>query len=188
MKSPPNWLLFDSEITPSCLKISSSQSLMAPSQKRKSDYASDDGFVAQDDDSDRPSKISKKSAKSNYFAIPTVSKLDEDGNSYWEISKNRRVTVSEFKGKRMVSVREYYEQGGKMLPGKKGISMTMEQYSAFVELLPHIEDVLRKHGERPPRPSYDKGVSAGDEADMDDADDETAKKANIEATSDEDEG
>ena len=31
----------------------------------------------------------------------------------------RRVTVSEFKGMQMVSVREYYEQGGEIKPGKK---------------------------------------------------------------------
>ena len=36
-----------------------------------------------------------------------------------QISNSRRVTISEFKGKRMVSVREYYEKDGKHLPGKK---------------------------------------------------------------------
>lgn len=49
----------------------------------------------------------------------TTSKTDDNGDRYWEISKMRRVTVSEFRGKTMVSVREYYEKDGKELPGKK---------------------------------------------------------------------
>lgn len=31
----------------------------------------------------------------------------------------RKVTLSEFKGKTMVNIREYYEKDGKELPGKK---------------------------------------------------------------------
>ncbi len=49
----------------------------------------------------------------------TASKTDTNGDVYWEISKMRRVTVSEFRGKTMVSVREYYEKDGQELPGKK---------------------------------------------------------------------
>lgn len=49
----------------------------------------------------------------------TSSKTDTNGDVYWEISKLRRVTVSEFRGKTMVSVREYYEKDGRELPGKK---------------------------------------------------------------------
>lgn len=48
-----------------------------------------------------------------------TSKSDSNGDQYWEISKMRRVTVSEFRGKTMVSVREYYEKDGQELPGKK---------------------------------------------------------------------
>jgi hypothetical protein len=36
-----------------------------------------------------------------------------------QLSKNRRVTISEYKGKRMVHIREYYSKDDKMLPGKK---------------------------------------------------------------------
>ena len=46
-------------------------------------------------------------------------KVDTNGDQYWEISKLRRVTVSEFRGKPMVNVREYYEKDGQELPGKK---------------------------------------------------------------------
>jgi Transcriptional Coactivator p15 (PC4) len=95
-------------------------------QKRKSgpqNYASDDGFVAEDNDtSDRPTKrfkVSATGAKSSHFADAGEAQIDSGGNQYWEISKMRRVTISEFKGKNMVNIREYYEKDGKDLPGKK---------------------------------------------------------------------
>ena len=104
---------------------------MAPprTQKRKSGpetYESDDGFVANDSDhSDRPNKrpkTLKSDTKSAHFTSAGQSQLDTDGNEYWEISKMRRITISEFKGKRMVNIREYYEKDGQDLPGKKVIS------------------------------------------------------------------
>ena len=95
-------------------------------QKRKSGAQTDggdNGVVVNDSDaSDRPNKRSKKvTTKTNspHFARPAQSQLDADGNQYWEISRMRRVTISDFKGKRMVNIREYYEKDGKDLPGKK---------------------------------------------------------------------
>jgi Transcriptional Coactivator p15 (PC4) len=102
-------------------------------QKRKSsadDNVFDDGFVAGGTDaSDHPSKRSKTGPKSSSFATAGKTQLDSDGNQYWEISKLRRVTVSEFKGKRMISIREYYEKDRKELPGKKvRMSLFLEEF------------------------------------------------------------
>jgi hypothetical protein len=36
-----------------------------------------------------------------------------------QISGKRRLQISEFKGNTMVSIREFYEKDGQMLPGKK---------------------------------------------------------------------
>jgi hypothetical protein len=88
---------------------------MAPGTKRKSEYKSDD-FVASDSD-DRPAKRGKAGKSS--FEPSTKAQVDDNGDKYWEISKNRRVTVSEFKKNFMVNIREYYEKDGKMMPGKK---------------------------------------------------------------------
>jgi hypothetical protein len=76
--------------------------------------------------------------------------------------------------------------------------MPVDQYSAFVELLPLIEKELVKKGEKVPRPEYNvhirkEGVVGDEEEeeekDLSDIGDESGvpKKSNIEATSDEDE-
>ncbi|KIV96548.1 hypothetical protein PV10_00398 [Exophiala mesophila] len=117
---------------------------------------------------------------------------DSDGNRYWEISKSRRVTVSEFKGKPLVNVREYYQKGEEWLPGKKGISMSVEQYSALVDIMPQIEETLAKMGNQVPRPDYSGKaglVKPRNDKDDDDDDDDGAQKtktkANFDSTSDE---
>ena len=59
-----------------------------------------------------------KKAKVTADELPTA-RLDSNGDRYWEISRLRRVTVSSFRGKTLVNVREYYEKDGQELPGKK---------------------------------------------------------------------
>jgi len=52
----------------------------------------------------------------------------------------RFVSVSEFKGKKLVNIREYYTKDGKTLPGNKGISLTIEQFRELVKVIPQLED------------------------------------------------
>ncbi|KAL8883901.1 MAG: hypothetical protein Q9192_006973 [Flavoplaca navasiana] len=96
----------------------------------------------------------------------------------------------------MVNIREYYEDktSGAMLPGKKGISLPLAQYSTFVSLLPSIESALAAKGESVPRPDYstvqpsEKPRSGDDEeGGEDDEGDGDGGKKNFEATSEEDE-
>ncbi|KAJ5122858.1 RNA polymerase II transcriptional coactivator KELP [Penicillium atrosanguineum] len=127
--------------------------------------------------------IHSKKSKAN--TGETTSKVDTNGDRYWEISKMRRVTISSFRGKNMVNVREYYEKDGQELPGKKGISMPMDQFSALIKLLPDIEQALKQQGESLPRPIY--SSCADQPGDGNDEPERTASpyKQNIEATSDE---
>ncbi|KAL4735143.1 transcriptional Coactivator p15-domain-containing protein [Aspergillus similis] len=118
-------------------------------------------------------------------------KEDSNGDSYWEISKMRRVTISSFRGKTMVNIREYYEKDGEELPGKKGISLPIDQFCSLVTLLPEIEIALQEKGLSIPRPDY---IDQGTNSDGNDRKDSTdglprarPSRENIEATSDEDE-
>jgi hypothetical protein len=42
----------------------------------------------------------------------------------------------------MVSIREYYEKDGKSLPGRKGISLPIEQWKKLKDLIVNIDDAV----------------------------------------------
>ena len=56
----------------------------------------------------------------------------------------RFVNVSEFKGKAYINIREYYESDGKVLPGKKGISLSVEQWEALKSFMGKIDSDLKR--------------------------------------------
>ncbi|KAJ5988289.1 RNA polymerase II transcriptional coactivator KELP [Penicillium waksmanii] len=128
-----------------------------------------------------------KKSRVSYKGAPT--KTDSNGDQYWEVSKMRRVTVSKFRGRTMVNVREYYEKDGQELPGKKGISLPVEQFAALVKLLPDIEQALEQQGESLPRPEYFDNTAQGHAAEGSDEEMDgkvaSPSKQNIDATSDE---
>lgn len=70
--------------------------------------------------------------------------------------------------------------------------MPMDQYAAFVTLLPDIEAILKENGQSVPRPNYVDAKGQSDEGDENkcesdsNIEDPASPKKNIEATSDED--
>ncbi|OAY66936.1 RNA polymerase II transcriptional coactivator KELP [Ananas comosus] len=69
---------------------------------------------------------------------------DEGDLIICHLSKKRRVTIQEFRGKRLVSIREFYEKDGKQLPTSKGISLTVDQWEAFRKAIPAIQDAIKR--------------------------------------------
>ncbi|KAJ4306096.1 hypothetical protein N0V88_000892 [Collariella sp. IMI 366227] len=112
---------------------------------------------------------------------------DGDGNAYWEIGNNRRIGSSEFKGATLVNIREYYTApDGQLRPGKKGISLSLDQYKALLKVIPQLNEDLRAQGHE-----FDDPAAAGTSGALVKAE-KPAKakpqKSNIDATSDEEEG
>ncbi|GJY80269.1 RNA polymerase II transcriptional coactivator KELP [Tanacetum coccineum] len=57
---------------------------------------------------------------------------DDDGDLILcRLSNKRRVTLTEFKGKSLVSIREYYMKDGKELPSSKGMALSNSGCSVF---------------------------------------------------------
>ncbi|CAL1533781.1 unnamed protein product [Lymnaea stagnalis] len=104
-----------------------------PKQKKKKPEAKPEKKEAKPEKKD--SKTDEKKAG------PTK---NSNGESMFQIGKMRYATVSEFRGKAMVSIREYYEKDGDLRPGKKGISLSVEQWDALKDKVSEIDECLSK--------------------------------------------
>ncbi|XP_047474300.1 RNA polymerase II transcriptional coactivator KIWI-like [Penaeus chinensis] len=100
------------------------------SSKRKAD--SDDDDTSDTSVEDEP--VQKSSSGDH--------KTNEQGEPFLSIDKNRRVTIREFKGKTYIDIREFYEKDGKLLPGKKGISLSVSQYNNLKSAMTTIDKLL----------------------------------------------
>ncbi|KAF8604005.1 PC4-domain-containing protein [Ceratobasidium sp. AG-I] len=115
---------------------------MPPKRARKIE-SEDEGSEIEEAEvsADKPSS---KSATTSTF-VPTLDKqTDAEGNTYFEISGKRRVTVRSFKDLKLVDIREMYADrtSGELKPGKKGISLSEEQFIALVNIQGSITEAL----------------------------------------------
>ena len=62
-----------------------------------------------------------------------------------QIGKSRYISVSEFRGKPYINIREYYDDKGVEKPGKKGISLPSDQWDKLKSLMDQIDKDLKKH-------------------------------------------
>ncbi|KAL3536699.1 hypothetical protein ACH5RR_000065 [Cinchona calisaya] len=68
----------------------------------------------------------------------------DKGRVICELSDKRSVAVHEFRGKALVSIRDYYDKDGKQVPSGRGISLTGRQWSLFRNSFPAIEEAIAK--------------------------------------------
>ena len=99
--------------------------------------SSDDSNSGGEEPKPKKSKSDKPSSSSAKAPL-----RDDEGCAYWELSNNKRVKVRGFKGKTYVDIREYYEKGGKYLPGKKGISLNVEQWQFLKSVMSEVDGAV----------------------------------------------
>lgn len=93
-------------------------------------------FIDDSDDSDTGAKTKTKKAKKT-GASASGPPPDDD---MIEISNKRFVSVRMFQGRFLVDIREYwYDDAGTRKPGKKGISLTVEQWGRLKDAIPQID-------------------------------------------------
>ncbi|KAH7334495.1 transcriptional Coactivator p15-domain-containing protein [Rhizoctonia solani] len=110
---------------------------MAPKRTRKVDSDAESG-------TEEIPALSKKPA-SGTVSVPIPDKqTNAEGDTYFEISEKRRVTVRAFNGSKLVDIREMYmdKASGELRPGKKGISLSEEQFMGLVNVHGAITQAL----------------------------------------------
>ncbi|KAK4038284.1 transcriptional Coactivator p15-domain-containing protein [Parachaetomium inaequale] len=138
-----------------------------------------------DPESDGEQQVVKKPKNEKKAKKDLTQGTDAEGNPYWEIGNNRRIGSSQFKGATLVNIREYYTApDGELRPGKKGISLSLDQYKALLKVIPELNEQLRSQGHQ-----VDSTTAAGASNALVKADEppkaKKSQKANIDATSDE---
>ncbi|XP_069110054.1 activated RNA polymerase II transcriptional coactivator p15-like [Argopecten irradians] len=78
-----------------------------------------------DSDEPKPKKKKREQVPESKKEKPEASQSKKptkgaNGEQMFQLSKMRFVSVSEFRGKVLVGIREYYEADGDLRPGKKG--------------------------------------------------------------------
>ncbi|XP_031564530.1 activated RNA polymerase II transcriptional coactivator p15-like [Actinia tenebrosa] len=96
------------------------------------------------DNSEEEEEVEQETKKQKKAKSSAVSEAkQDDGNYVFPISRNRQVSVREFKGKVLVDIREFYEdKSGDLKPGKKGISLQLEQWEKLKELMDDIDEAI----------------------------------------------
>ncbi|XP_021348471.1 activated RNA polymerase II transcriptional coactivator p15-like [Mizuhopecten yessoensis] len=107
---------------------------------------------SSESETDEPKPKKKKEAKkpknkeekteNNSKVVPK--KTGAAGEQMFQLSKMRFVSVSEFRGKVLVGIREYYEADGDLRPGKKGISLTLEQWNSLKDQMEEIDRAVKE--------------------------------------------
>jgi len=111
-------------------------------------------FLTSESDSgtdDEPRQKKKKVAEKKPEAKPSKSSAsksskpskDDYEEQMFEIGRMRFASVSVFKGKKYVNIREYYNNDdGERKPGKKGIALTEDQWASLKKNINKIDDAL----------------------------------------------
>lgn len=130
-----------------------------------------------DDDDSAPRANKKAKGDEDDDSLPIVPELktDDNGDAFVALNSSgkRRATVSDFNKNTFVSIREYYvTDTGETKPGKKGISLSIDQYNALLAAAPLIESALAKKDIKVIRPDYDGDASAKPETKEDSKEEE----------------
>ena len=67
---------------------------------------------------------------------------DKDDLPAFDIVGKKRISISKYQGKFRIDIREYYESEKGLLPTKKGVSLSLEDYALFKQILPSIDHEL----------------------------------------------
>ena len=66
----------------------------------------------------------------------------EENEVKFILDNKKRITVHKFKGQIKVDIREFYDSNGEMRPGKKGISLSLDNWEKLKGFIDNIDDSI----------------------------------------------
>lgn len=94
-----------------------------------------------------PSASSNTGSYNSYPANTNNVASGSGPEASFDLGKNKRVTVRQFRNVNLIDIREYYkDSAGELRPGKKGISLTEEMFDSMLSNYRNIDDALRRLG------------------------------------------
>lgn len=90
--------------------------------------------VISDSDDDSSSPLKSKDSQES----PATEK-----DVFFELSSKKRITIRNWKNNKLVDIREFWGTED-LKPGKKGISLTSDQWKKLVELIPQVNKALEE--------------------------------------------
>ncbi|GLJ18582.1 hypothetical protein SUGI_0330870 [Cryptomeria japonica] len=113
-------------------------------QKKKQVQSEEEEEEEEEEEDERPVKKQRKEKSKESGAAQKISTDDNGDLVICKLSDRRSVTIQNFRGQKLISIREFYEKDGKLLPSSKGISLKKEQWEAFKKGVPAIEAAIEQ--------------------------------------------
>ena len=66
----------------------------------------------------------------------------EENEVKFVLDNKKRITVHKFKGQIKVDIREFYDSNGEMRPGKKGISLSLDNWKKLKGFIDDIDESI----------------------------------------------
>lgn len=92
--------------------------------------------------STKPINSSQTPSSQSTTNTPSSPSKNVDSEVFFELSKKRRVTVRKWRTTTLVDIREYWGDEDDLKPGKKGISLSLDQWSMLKDLIPDIDNAI----------------------------------------------
>merc|ERR1719354_760858 len=109
-------------------------------EKRKSEENTEKPAKKTKTEEDSSSKKSEKSPKKKEKSGASSS-IEGNAHDGFSLGKMRRISILEFKGRKMVNIREYYtDAAGDEKPGKKGVALMPESWDALLQIKDEVNN------------------------------------------------
>ncbi|KAF9959671.1 hypothetical protein BGZ65_000167 [Modicella reniformis] len=77
-------------------------------------------------------------------ASTSVAQKNSEGDAYFELGPKKRLSIRLWQKNILIDIREYYhDKSGEAKPGKKGISLTKEQFQYILDHASEIKNAIK---------------------------------------------